>query len=283
MFKIEIIQINEEFENNINNEIQKNKSPNINNFEKRIQYFKKEKSTTYIIQNINIVNPELNNSFYLLGFNNTLPNDYSSISESTMYNSKININNNNSTISIDNDYYFNSMRSNFYLKNKLYDIPLIEEYSNYNHPPIYKISNEYYAYLYPNEIITYCLTVSGFMFKNNMIIDSTEQKIKDCEYNSIYGIYFCRKVIEIKTEKGIDSKLCAPNNFLCAKCMKINKKKYRIKNKYLININGRIAKINKGTYHCFGHFLCGNQIEDCITNFTCKACTLLNHYSKILK
>ena len=64
--------------------------------------------------------------------------------------------------------------------------------------------------------------------------------------------------------------------------MEINKKKYNLKDKYLININGRVAKINKGSYHCFGHFLCGyneNQIEDCISKFSCKACKLLDEYS----
>ncbi len=280
MFKIGIKDINEDFFNNIKREAYKNKSSKINNFEKIIQYFKEEKSTLFIIPNINVVNPELDNSFYLSNFNNTLQNDYSSISESTMYNSNINIRDNNSIISVINDNYFNSVRSKFFLKYKLYDISLIEDCIYYNHPPIYKINNDYSAYLYPNDIITYSLTVSCFLFKNNMIIESTEQTIKNCDFNPIYGIYFCRKIIKIKTENGFDSKLCAPHNFLCRECMKINKKRYKIKNNYLININGRIAKINKGSYHCFGHFLCGNQIEDCITNFSCKACKLLNYYSK---
>ena len=62
--------------------------------------------------------------------------------------------------------------------------------------------------------------------------------------------------------------------------MKNNKEIYNIKKNYLININGRVAKINKGKYHCFGHFLVGNQIEDCISKFTCKACKLLQIYSE---
>ena len=56
----------------------------------------------------------------------------------------------------------------------------------------------------------------------------------------------------------------------------INKQKYNLKKKYLININGRISKINKGSYHCFGNFLIGNQIEQCITKFSCNACKNLN-------
>ena len=64
--------------------------------------------------------------------------------------------------------------------------------------------------------------------------------------------------------------------------MEKNKKMYNIQSKYLININGRVAKMNKGKYHCFGHFSVGNQIEDCISKFSCKACknldTLSNYY-----
>ena len=67
---------------------------------------------------------------------------------------------------------------------------------------------------------------------------------------------------------------------MCKKCMEINKKHYNIKNKYLININGRVAKINKGSFHCFGHYLIGNQIEQCISTFSCKACKLLDFCSK---
>ena len=61
--------------------------------------------------------------------------------------------------------------------------------------------------------------------------------------------------------------------------MGINKKRYNIKNNYLINIKGRVAKINKGSYHCFGHFLCGIQIEDCVSKFSCEACKMLDLYS----
>ena len=60
--------------------------------------------------------------------------------------------------------------------------------------------------------------------------------------------------------------------------MLINKRKYNLKNSYLININGRVTKKNKGSYNCFGHFLLGNQIEDCISKFTCKACKMINYY-----
>ena len=62
--------------------------------------------------------------------------------------------------------------------------------------------------------------------------------------------------------------------------MKINKKKYHIKNNYLINIKGRVAKINKGSYHCFGRFLFENQIQECINRFCCEACNLVNDFHK---
>ena len=62
--------------------------------------------------------------------------------------------------------------------------------------------------------------------------------------------------------------------------MEINKKHYNIKKSYLINIYGRVAKINKGGYHCFGHFLLGNQIEQCISKFSCNGCKVLDLYSK---
>ena len=62
--------------------------------------------------------------------------------------------------------------------------------------------------------------------------------------------------------------------------MSINKKLYHLKNHYLINIIGRASKINKGGFHCFGQFLVNDKIEDCITNFICEGCKLLNLYSK---
>ena len=59
-----------------------------------------------------------------------------------------------------------------------------------------------------------------------------------------------------------------------------NKKLYNIKNKYLININGRVGKINKGSFHYFGHYLMGNQIKQYISKFSCKSSKLLDLYSK---
>ena len=64
--------------------------------------------------------------------------------------------------------------------------------------------------------------------------------------------------------------------------MEKNKKRYNLKNKYLININGRVAKKIKDEdkeFHCFGHFLIGKiQIENCLDKFCCEACKLLGKY-----
>ena len=66
--------------------------------------------------------------------------------------------------------------------------------------------------------------------------------------------------------------------------MEKNKRRYNLKNKYLININGRVAKKTKGEdkiFHCFGHFLIGKiQIENCLDKFCCEACKLLSKYEK---
>ena len=83
----------------------------------------------------------------------------------------------------------------------------------------------------------------------------------------------------IENENKKDIKICSPNIFICRDCQEINKQLYNIKSKYLINIYGRITKLNKGSFHCFGHFLVGNQIEDCINKFSCKACEMINLYS----
>ena len=277
-FRIRINQIRKSNENNRKNEIQKYHDSNLSTFDKGMLILQKEKTTICLIQN-DIIQNQTNNSLSNLFLNSSILNfSYSNISESTLDDSKIKSSN---MTQINIDKKLNQVRADFYLKYKLYDIPLTIEYLNFNHPQKCKINDEYYIYLYPNEIRTYCLTVSGSMYKNNMVLDSIDKKVNDSEYNLMYGIYFCNKNIEVIVGDKIENKKCSPNNFICSLCMKINKEKYKIKNNYLIAINGRIAKKNKGSYHCFGHILCGNQIEDCIKKFTCKSCKLLNYYSNI--
>ena len=67
---------------------------------------------------------------------------------------------------------------------------------------------------------------------------------------------------------------------ICKNCMEKNKKRYQIDNLYLVNINGRTAKRkNKELgFHCYGHFIKGNQIEICLKEFKCEACKLLDRY-----
>ena len=105
----------------------------------------------------------------------------------------------------------------------------------------------------------------------------------DSNYDSSVGIYFCGKIVEIKIKNEIQKKTCSKNEFICKDCMKINKNNYHLKDNQLININGRVAKINQGKYHCFGHFLENRIIEDCIKNFQCQACKMLDNISNIYK
>ena len=174
---------------------------------------------------------------------------------------------------------FNSVRMNFYLKHKLYDIlqyqPMQEKPSI---PQKYKINEEKYAFLYPNEIISFCITKTGYL--DNEIDNTKNEYNNDNQFDKRLGLYFCGKDIEIKTKESFIIEKCAPNQFICKQCMEKSKKRYKIKNKYLINIYGRVAKKNKGSYHCFGHFSCDNQIEDCIKKFSCKACKLIDLFSQ---
>ena len=172
---------------------------------------------------------------------------------------------------------FNSIRANFYLKNNLYDIPLNTMQESI--PDKYIINEEKFGFLYPNDIISYCITKTGLL--SNASIKANNEYNNDNQFDRSLGLYFCGNEIAIQTEKGKIYKKCAPNQFICKLCMNKSKARYEIKKNYLININGRVAKKNKGSYHCFGHFLCGNQIEDCINKFSCKACKLIDlnsHY-----
>ena len=174
---------------------------------------------------------------------------------------------------------FNSVRASYYIKYNLHDIPLYQ-FNNFNLPAKYNINDNLFGFLYPNEIVTYMITISGFLKTDKINIFPNIPKIENSQFNSFLGLAFCGKIIEIETNNGIEKKKCTPHEFLCSNCNEINKKIYNIKKKYIIGINGRITKINKGKYHCFGHFLIKNQIEDCITNFCCKSCKQINLYSK---
>ena len=176
---------------------------------------------------------------------------------------------------------FNVARKNFYLKHKLYDLQLTQNINIYENtqPCKYIINENFSTFTYPNKVYTFSLAISGFLKTDKINEDnaSINKEIKNNKYYHKFGIYFCEK--DISLEDG-QHKKCAPNDFMCKECMKKNRNIYNLKNNYMINIIGRIAKKNKGSYHCFGHFLVGENIEDCLTKFTCEGCKLLNLYSE---
>ena len=176
---------------------------------------------------------------------------------------------------------FNDARKNFYLKNNLYDKSLIKDDINKVIPDIYRIGKEFITYVYEDNLKTYSIVESGFIneniSKNDLLETSVKEKNFGAKFYKELGLYFCERNIKIKNEN--DCKICKPDIFMCKDCMKLNKIKYNLNNEYLINIYGRITKINKSKYHCFGHFKREeNDFDDCITKFECKACKQLNEY-----
>ena len=247
------------------------------NFQKKIEEIKDKKLTIEEKRKIVLVNEA--EKYYSIGkeeIDNPNNDTTQSISLSLDDNSLPEA---NSSKCFNIDIYereLNPARSAFFLKYKLYDIPITSKKLNdYFHPKIHFIDDEHYVFVYPNEYTTYYITQSRFLStKKNNILDENS----NIKFSPTSGLYFCGKTVEIDSD--LKSKKCAPNEFMCKECMEINKKQYNIKNKYLININGRVAKINKGKFHCFGSFLIGGQIEDCIKKFSCKACKLLDLCSK---
>lgn len=269
----------------------------INDFEQKIKLLKFEKTSKYkfkkvisnstLNQNVNNAELSIFNPYFsfILNYahlyqNDSQSNSFSSSLESTAFDSDI-LQNTSRIIAHDFENKFNLARRQHCLKYKLYDISLTQELINFNHPIKYKINDEYFSFVYPNELITFCITVSGFMFKNNMFnSDEICSEYKGSEYNHILGLFFCERIIKLN-ENTI--KKCTPNEFMCKTCEDINKKIYNLKDHYLINIYGRISKKNKGLYHCFGNFLVNNKIEECISSYVCKACSLLNCFSNYYK
>ena len=284
LFFLEIPKVKKEYDNRLISQFPNAKNSNEIPLEVRIFILQKNASTenlldkeivfnNSILSNSNTLNISfiVNNSFFNASNNSDL--------QSTINDSKSPLNVQHSTMEKPKEYKFNSLRSNFYLKNLLYDIQLHEDFNNLKIPTKYIIEGEYFGFLYYNDLTTFCISISGFIKNSHKSQHLLSDETIDKECNDDYGLYFCKKNIEIESASEITSKKCSPNEFMCKNCMEKNKKMYNIKKKYLININGRVAKINKGSYHCFGHFLCGNQIEDCITKFTCEACKMLNLYS----
>jgi hypothetical protein len=290
---IPIYSIKEENKKNFESKLKK-ENIDINDFEQIIKRLKLDKTSTCKLlkfdsnstfnENANNAELSINNphfSFILnlidLYQNDTHNNLLLSSLESTAVNSEVIENSSKIIVHDFIERKFNSARISHCLKHKLYDITLTPEFNNFNHPIKYKISDEYFSFVYPSElIITFCITVSGILFKTNMLnSDKIYSEYKGSKFNHILGLFFCGKNIKLN-ENTI--KKCAPNEFICKNCVEINKKIYNLKNHYLINIYGRISKKNKGVYHCFGNFLVNNQIEECITSYVCKACSFLNSF-----
>ena len=289
---IEVNKIKEQYENDINAKKDKNKNLIQNEYEKRkIAIEDNESSTDYV----NVKKTDLSN-ISLNSYNHA--NDSSFLSEqSTWINSKNDISQNSNESNQNQnpespqkekekekekkkEKKFNNLRTNYYIKNKLNDISYYEKDTNKENAYKYWINEDenLYAYLYPNDYSTYCIIKSRYLGEDKIINEDNDKDINLNKFDKSTGLYFCGKEIKIDNE----TKICTPNVFMCKECMEINKKRYNIKDKYLINIKGRVAKINKGGYHCFGKFLSSNkenQIEDCISKYTCKACQLLNKCS----
>ena len=168
---------------------------------------------------------------------------------------------------------FNEAKQNYYLERKLYDILLKRH--NTLQPEKYKLGHNQYKYAYDNNTNTYCITISKILNKNNEI-KAQKDIIQDKNYYKSFGLCFCGKFIEEFKMK------CAPNQFMCKECMEINKEKYNLSEKYLINMNGRVARNQKGNYQCCGLFVVKNDSDFviCGAKFTCESCNLLNKYSK---
>ena len=292
-FQIDVFSIKEEREKLIEIKIKMIKDENLSYNEKRIIVLDELKTTKYYVENENNNNflkkteNKIQNENILLfktSFVQNIDNNKSILSESdtnsTYDNSKsLGISQNTENIFPENqERKLNLVRGNFCIKNKLYDIVLNP---NLYLPEKYKVDEKHYVFAYKNDINTYGFTQNAFLAKENSKINNTIlMNIDDSKYYFKLGLYFCDKEIEVKIGNEIHKKKCTPNEFMCKKCMEINKKHYNIKNKYLINIYGRVAKINKGSFHCFGHFLLGNQIEQCISKFSCNGCKFLDLYSK---
>ena len=162
-------------------------------------------------------------------------------------------------------------KKKYWLQYKLYDI---KQFENLKYPILFPIKEEIYSYFYYNELTTshYIQSIKfgeKYSINNDIEIDDN--------YNKSLGLFFCGKEIILENN---EIKKCCPNEMICRECMEKNKKRYKLENRYSININGRAAKKHNNNFHCFGHFIIGRQIENCVGKFSCEACKLLDKYEK---
>jgi hypothetical protein len=178
---------------------------------------------------------------------------------------------NASTLSFIESHKVGDAKKNYWLKYDLIDVKLNNKIDNLD---LCQLEGEKYCYIYKNSLNTYYFIQNVHFGKNYIINDETS---KDPDYKESFGLFFCGKKIEYNNNTDVK---CCPNGMICKNCMEKNKKRYQIDNLYLVNINGRTAKRkNKELgFHCYGHFIKGNQIEICLKGFKCEACKLLDRY-----
>ena len=297
--RLEIEKIRKEYNEKYfsNNKTTEN-DDNLNAFEKKEIFIKKEKTESTVIDNSdkalvnNLTNTTINNNSTLniSNYNNYSINDNSSIiNESTRDETQLEIDPMKESKTNQNEKkdekIFNKLRADYYIKNKIFDKVYYDEKEENKiiTSPKYKIDERHYGLLYDNDLTTNYLTKSTILSGKRIINELTEKEKEGRSFNESVGLIFCGKEIKLEKDGKTVIKKCEPNNFICKECMEVNKKYYNIKNTYLINIKGRVSKLNKGSFHCFGHFNCENHIEDCATKFSCKACETLNTYEDYYK
>ena len=299
-FRLEIEKIRKEYnERYFSREKKKENDDNLNTYEKKEIFFKKEKTESTVKENsdktlVNNLSISTSNNISSLNNSNSISyiNESSCDNESTRENTKLEDslneskeNQNEKKEEKKEEKAFNKLRAEFYIKNKIFDKVYYEEKEENKiiTSPKYKIDKEHYGLLYIDDLTTNYLTKSTYLSGKKIINELTEKEKEGRAFNESVGLFFCGKEIKLEKDGETVIKKCEPNNFICKECMDVNKKYYNIKNTYLINIKGRVSKINKGSFHCFGHFNFGNQIEDCITKFSCKACDILNTFGYYYK
>jgi hypothetical protein len=267
IYIIDISSINEEYSKNIEEEISKLNFPDLSSEKKRekILIEKKLNSEELIPTSLPQIIPSSNNA-------QEVTNDSTiSSKESTGLNSIIS----DELETKKQSNLFNPFFSNYCKKSKLYDVDLnFLNFENIIIPQISHLNEELWTYVYPNELKTYFISSCKLLYKNQKM-NSLDIK-GESNFIKELGMKFCHQTIKVKTESGEESKTCAPDEFLCKDCMKFNKELYNIKDKYLININGRVCKFISGKFHCLGIFLNNGLFETCTTNFICKSCIRLN-------
>ena len=203
--------------------------------------------------------------------NNQLIFDYEDVLQvpSLNPNSTIDISNNSTNLS--ETYDISDELKKYWIKYDLYDV---KQNSYIEYPTLEKLEEDKFYYAYNNKLTTYYFIKSvqfgrDYSVNNDVIIDD--------KFDEKHGLFFCGRDIELDDK---EIKKCCPHEMLCRDCMNKNKKRYHLKSRYSININGRASKKYNKSFHCFGHFYSGKQIETCLDKFSCEACKLLDKYEK---